>query len=218
MSCSQAYSIEIEMKAEDLKRKSHEFKTSQHQQHEVECDVSQKKLSQLDIENPHSIYQCRDVPNMYKQETTSEHEECTTQYSHSQHNTLCNGNMKQTGVQIFEEHNNSNNMADVQDPNSIYECTNVPDMFKQQNSNVKRAAMKTINLKYADFEMKTQVKRKRSQEIPEKQNINEYFIPHNRSKHKPPEMFKNNNITEERRSNSQERKIVPDKLERSYIL
>ena len=40
-------------------------------------------------------------------------------------------------------------------------------MFKQQNSNVKRAAMKTMNVKYADFEIKTQVKRKRSQHIPE---------------------------------------------------
>ena len=116
-----------------MKRKSHEFKTSQHQQHRVECDVSQKKLSHHDIENLHSIHQCRDVPNMYKQKTTSECKECTTQYSHCQHNTLCNGNMKQMGVQISKEHNYSNNMAEVQDPNSIYECTNVPDMFKQQN-------------------------------------------------------------------------------------
>ena len=110
-------------------------------------------------------------------------------------------------------------------------------MFRQQNSNVKRAATKTMNLKYADFEMKTQVERKRSQHVPENRNINEYFIQHNRSKHKPLEMFKNNNVTEERKSNSQERKIggiphdidededdsvssetVPDKLERSYNL
>ena len=67
MSHSQAYAIEIEMKADDLKRKSHEFKTLQHEQPEVECEVSQKKIFQHEIENVHSIYECRDVPNMYKQ-------------------------------------------------------------------------------------------------------------------------------------------------------
>ena len=105
--------------------------------------------------------------------TTSEHEECTTQYSQFQHNTLCNANTKQMGVDISKEHNYSYNLHE--DPNSIYECMNVPDMFKQQNSNVKRAATKTMNSKYADFEMKTQVKRKRSQHVPENRNINEYF-------------------------------------------
>ena len=98
MSHSQAYAIEIEIKAEHLKRKSHEFKTSKHEQPEVECDVSQNKLSQHEIENPHSIHQCRDVPNMYKQKTTSQHEECTTQCSQFLHSTLCNGNTKQMGV------------------------------------------------------------------------------------------------------------------------
>ena len=113
MSCSQAYAIEIEMKAKDLKRRLHEFKTLQHEQPEVEPEVSQKIIFQHEIENAHSIYQCRDVPNMYKQKTTSQHEECTTQYSQFQHNTLRNANTKQMGVGISDEHNYSNNIPEV---------------------------------------------------------------------------------------------------------